>query len=450
MISLEPETKYYPDPREDELRKDITKEEIKKANKGEIGKRQLFKPLPAGEKQFLSPERRIEIVNNSEWDNSLNQLIFNKERADEILEKNKIPIQHFINDYKAGRITDETLEQFPEQKKALAHYKNAEAYISDTHQQLQSLFSKAYEFGDKNQRQILKILSKNFVKDLDRDPSTSGKSQAMQTLLQGLKQDGIAPEVNVPIEEFAIEQSAKTFGNTAFESYNKFKQNAPIISIENPPAGAAISTGEDLKKLVEKSREQFIERAKQEGVSESIAKKQAEKLLGVTWDVGHINMLRKQGATEKDILRETEQIKPLLKHVHLSDNFGFEHTELPMGMGNVPIKDIMQKLGKKGFEAKKIIEAASWWQHFSPAGGPQQSPFVPTLEAMGSPIYSMQMAPYWNQAQGFQQSYSSGMGMVLPDINFQTFGAGFSQLPAELGGQQQGAQGSRMSQTPME
>ena len=75
-------------------------------------------------------------------------------------------------------------------------------------------------------------------------------------------------------------------------------------------------------------------------------------------------MLRRYGYTEEEIIKETEKVAPLVKHVHLSDNFGFEHTELPMGMGNVPLKEMMEKLGEKGFDAKKIIEAGAWWQHF--------------------------------------------------------------------------------------
>ena len=155
-------------------------------------------------------------------------------------------------------------------------------------------------------------------------------------------------------------------------------------------------------------------------------------------------MLRKYGYDSKDIIKETEKIAPLVKHVHLSDNFGFEHTELPMGMGNVPMKEIMEKLGKEGFEGKKVIEASSWWQHF------KTPPVKESLQAFGSPIYSMQMAPYWNQALGFQQDYYSGLGTTFPQINYETFGAGFSQLPLELGGQRPGAQGSRMSGREME
>ena len=250
------------------------------------------------------------------------------------------------------------------------------------------------------------------------------------------------PELYKPLEDFAIEKTATTFANVALNSYKKFKDTAPIISIENPPVGMGLSRGEDLRKLVDLARTKFVENAKNSGINEREATDQANKLIGVTWDVGHINMLRKYGYNEQDIVKESEKIAPLLKHIHLSDNFGFEHTELPMGMGNVPIKQIMEKLGDKGFEARKVIEAAGWWQHFKSA------PFQETLEAFGSPIYGMKMAPYWNQSIGVQ-GYFGGYGPMLPTVNYETFGSGFSSLPSELGGQRQTGR-SRMSGNSLE
>lgn len=279
------------------------------------------------------------------------------------------------------------------------------------------------------------------------DPKT--RSQAMYNLLGVLEM--VQPEINVPLEQFAVEKTSQTFGNAAFETYKKFKNKgepSPILNIENPPAGFALSTGEDIKNLVEASRKKFVERAVKEGIDEGKAKKEAEKLIGATLDLGHMNMLRKYGYSEKEIIKEAEKVAPLLKHIHLCDNFGFEHTELPIGMGNVPTKEIMQKieakLGKKKTdELRKIMEAAAWWQHF------KTSPFHPTLEGIGSSVYRTG-GPYWNQAPGFYQDYFSGFGQMLPSINYETFGAGFSQLPAELGGQRPSAQGGRMSGKPME
>jgi hypothetical protein len=200
-----------------------------------------------------------------------------------------------------------------------------------------------------------------------------------------------------------------------------------------------------LANLIQKSRENFAKNlVEKENMNQKEANKIAEKLIGATWDVGHINMLRKQGFEGKDVVSETEKIAKYVKHVHLSDNFGMEHTELPMGMGNVPLKEIMNKLGKEGYDAKKIIEAGDWWQHF------QTAPIQESLEGLGSPMYTVGKSPYWNQALGFQQNYFGGYGMMLPQGNYETFGAGFSQLPMELGGQRRGGEGSRMSGRPME
>jgi hypothetical protein len=157
-------------------------------------------------------------------------------------------------------------------------------------------------------------------------------------------------------------------------------------------------------------------------------------------------MLRRYGYDSEDILKETKKVAKLVKHVHLSDNFGFEHTELPMGMGNVPIKEIMQNLGKEGFKGKKVVEALSWWQHFSP-GGKTNHALVPTMRAFGSPVYGMEMGPYWNQVSGTMGGYLGFPMSYLPEKHFSMYGTGFSSLPEELGGQIPGTQ-SRFSGTP--
>ncbi|MEK6824430.1 MAG: hypothetical protein AABY02_01120, partial [Nanoarchaeota archaeon] len=166
------------------------------------------------------------------------------------------------------------------------------------------------------------------------------------------------------------------------------------------------------------------------------------------WDGGHINMMRKHGAKDTQILEQTEKIAPFVKHIHLSDNFGLEHTELPMGMGNVPIKEheeiLRKQFGEKFKQIKQIVETGSWFRNFN-----NVTPFAETLEAFGSAIYPMKMASYWNQTRGGSSPYFSGYGRILPDINFSTYGAGFSSLPAELGGQVAGTR-SRLSGTPSE
>jgi hypothetical protein len=406
-----------------------------------------------------TPEKNLEIVNHTQWDNEITQVEFQRENAERIM-RDIHPIFHQLYaKMNESRLTQKPFEynMSPEERDQMKRIYSADEYLGEAEKKARANFSKAYEVAKKdNDYESMKILedsSKRYsnilgIKDnkmslQSLDPKT--RSEALFQLSQDLKQ--LSPNFFIPIEQFATEQSSKTFGDAAFNAFKKFKDpnKTPMMVIENPPAGFGLSTGEDLKNLVIESRKQFVNKAKENGMSEGEARKIAEKLIGATWDVGHINMLRKQGFGEKEIIAETEKIAPYVKHVHLSDNFGFEHTELPMGMGNVPMKEIMAKLGEKGFEGKKIIEAGNWWQHF------QTPPVRETLEGLGSPMYTSGIGPYWNQSLGLQQGYSSGYGMMLPSNNYQTFGAGFSQLPGELGGEMtRGGSTGRFSQRGME
>jgi hypothetical protein len=407
-----------------------------------------YREVPLEKGKIHTPEEILEIHNHSKWDESLNQLIFTKERADEILRKNEFQIRHFLPELNNVRNQQELMERLekigPTAKDAYLAYRTAHSYLDDVNLHIKSVFSKAYEFaekdGDRKTMDKLNEISKDYREELEKAKGdVIGESQAMKKLLFQLKDGSLAPEKFVPIEKFALNQSSKTFGNAAFEGYKKFGDTAPIVAIENPPAGFALSTGEDLKKLVVESRNQFVKKAVEEkNISESEAKRLAEKFIGATWDVGHINMLRSKGLGEEEIIKETEKIAPYLKHVHLSDNFGFEHTELPMGMGNVPFNEIMKKLGQKGYDAKKIIEAGQWWQHFKTA------PMNESLEGLGAAFYTSRIAPYWNQSAGFQQGYMTGYGLMLPPVHYETFSSGFSMLPQELGGDRQQGTGGRM------
>ncbi len=396
-----------------------------------------------------TPEKNLEILNESKWDSDINQLFFIKERADQILGENTVQIQHLFEGLKKGEINPNDLT--PTQQVILSKYNDASHYLQDIHRSVKALFSKGYEYGDEKQREALSKLSEQYKRDIDVKNGGDNilvQSGAMKNLLFELQNSktSLAPKIYIPIDDFALEKSSQTYGNAIFNAFDKFKDvnKTPIMLIENPPAGVALSTGEDLKNLIIKSREQFVKRAVEEkNMKPREAEKIAEKLIGATWDVGHINMLRKGGFKDEDIIKETEKIAPYVRHVHLSDNFGLEHTELPMGMGNVPLKEMMSKLGEKGFEAKKIIEAGDWWAQF------KTSPIKESLEGLGSPMYFSGQGPYWNQSLGLQQNYFSGYGMILPSNNYQTFGAGFSQLPQELGGEMRGS-GGRFSQRGME
>ncbi|MEK6945489.1 MAG: hypothetical protein AABW63_01725 [Nanoarchaeota archaeon] len=427
-----------------------------------------FYPGPKGYREVTySPQKNLEVANDTNWDNVITPILLQKERFDEILEKNEPLLRPLIEEMGKENFDPSLLP--PAQQDVYRKVADANAYLQEMHKQANSSFSKAYEFGDEEQKEALIKLSKKLYEQLSK--STQGdvfnQSRAMHDFILGLKNDpkilagaginptrsngeefSFAPKMYVPIEEFALDQSSKTYGNAAFEAYKKYGKSTPILTIENPPAGFALSTGEDVKALVEQSRDEFVKRAvKEKGMGEKEAMHAAEKIIGATLDVGHMNMLRKYGYSEEDIVKESEKLGPVLKHLHLSDNFGFEHTELPMGMGNVPLNKIMEKLEKSGMKkdkVKQIIEASVWWTHF------KSSPVYASLEMLGPQMSSSGKGPYWNQAPGLLQDYYGGFGMMLPSVNYETFGAGFSRLPAELGGSMQGAGGSRMSGRSME
>jgi len=134
----------------------------------------------------------------------------------------------------------------------------------------------------------------------------------------------------------------------------------------------------------------------------------------------------------------------MVKHVHLTDNFGYADTHLAPGMGNVPFKKILEQLEKTGRfdEMRKITEAGGFVQHF------KQSPHPHTLAAFGSPIYAAKSGAGWNQAHQVQGTYSSGYGTLNPQTHHSYFGAGFTTMPVELGGSMPGGE-SRFGGTPM-
>ncbi len=406
-------------------------------------------------------EKQLRVMNNSEWDENLQQLIIPKEHADRILKETIQHVAPVLGAINKGEINPDDLP--PSQKGAYFRFRNAEEQLSDIQKHLNTVLDKGYkayqnEINDKGERNdkginYLREVVSEFSNTVKKSGDPINYSTALQKFMEDLRHRTLeeknieTPKVYAPADDYAVGKSIKTFGNAAWSSYKKFKDNSPIITIENPPASMGLSRAKDVKAIVEGSRKQFVENAKNEGISESEAKKQAEKLIGATWDVGHINQLRQFGFDSSEIIKEAETVAPFVKHIHLSDNFGMENTELPMGMGNVDFKEVMEKLKEGGVDLKntrKIVEAAHWWQF------QQTSPIAATMEALGSPVYSMGMGPYWNQAAGLQEGYFGGYGMMLPQMNYETFGSGFSQLPAELGGQRPGAQGSRMAGRPME
>ncbi len=403
------------------------------------------------EERLYSPTEQLDIMNHSQWDNKLSNLVFYKDRGNDVFEKYyplvAPDISLFMNEKISKDEFKKRLDADPLKKAAYNKVQNAQVYLDNADMELNSLFNQAWEFGDKEDKETLKKLSKNY-QDKIRDIQKRGrvfdiglKSELQQDLIGEMKD--LRPQIFVPIEEFAKEKSAKTFANVAWDAYKKHKNKAPALCIENLFPGMAFSRSDQLRGLIDETRENFMIQAVKNGYSKDEAAKAAERMIGATWDVGHLNMQRKSGFKEKDIIDETKKMAPYVKHVHLTDNFGYSDSHLPPGMGNVPTKGILEELGKKGYKGKGVVEAGAFVQHF------KIPPTQATLEALGSPLYTMMQAPYWNQVANTHGDYFSGYGPIFPDTHFSMYGAGFSGMPVELGGQVQGRT-SRFSGAPTE
>jgi len=315
----------------------------------------------------------------------------------------------------------------------------------------EKLYTKYKQIDDSGRKDVKAQAERRFI---TRELTELSQKELInwQAFFGGTVDHGVAPQKFVPIEDFSIKHSSDTYANAALHSYLSYEKKgmkAPIISIENPPAMQfGISRADALAKLVEQSREKFVQQGIKKGLSQGEAQRAAKKMIGVTWDTGHIYQLKQGGYTHEDILKETEKIAPYVKHFHITDNFGHADTHLPPGFGEIPIKEIAQKLKEKGVpvdKMRKIIEAGGFVSAF------KRSPFPQTMEYFNSPVYTLSATPEWEQARNNyffgSAQYNAGYGTMLPQQHFAMYGSGFSGLPASMGGQV-GGEKSRFSGTP--
>jgi len=417
---------------------------------------------------LLNPLEEIHTVNASKWDQTLTGLAQFTKMADEVIGNNVATLYKYKDVDWSVRQNQIDLSQSmaPEEQHAYQKLHDASIFLQNAQMNFSGAFNTAYKYGTDEQREELTQLAEKYRKD----QAGAGRSilsvvvqrNALDKAVGALQEithravidkysgEEVAavPMELVPVEEFAREEAAKTFGNLAYDSFSKLGKGdaskAPMLAIENMYQGMAFAKPEDMKQLVEDSRAVFVKNAVKKGMDEEAAKAAAEKLLGVTWDVGHLNMMKKYGFEDKDVISATEKIKDYVKHVHLTDNFGYSDSHLAPGMGNVPIKKILEELEKTGRlgEMSKIVEAPGFVQHFG------KSPHGITLAALGAPIYGSGGGSYWNQVTNLAGGgYFGGPLAYLPEKHFSLYGTGFSSLPTELGGQIPGT-ASRFSGTP--
>ncbi len=345
---------------------------------------------------------------------------------DELSVNEKNELDNILNKNSEARQLFNTLEKI--EAKAKESKLLFEDLIEDVENAWRTAFKASKEVRDEYGLKKLEEIARDIV-DLKKQPKETAIVK-LTNVLNNMRE--LTPKILVNSEDFAKDKAAETLSNLAVKSFKKFKENAPIISVENIFPGMAFSTAESLKSLIEETRNKFVEKMKKE-VGEKKARELAERLIGVTWDIGHINIWQKYGKKPEDIVAETKAIKPFIKHLHITDNFGFTDSHLPPGMGEVPkevFKEI-KELTEKG--VKGVLEVPTL--ALPEPSGFGVNPYTYSLAALGSPIYTYEMAPFWNEVL-FRElpAYFTGYGPILPERHFEIYGASFSGLPAELGG----------------
>ena len=424
-----------------------------------------------GGEQVWTPEMSLNNLNQNEWDRDKLQIMqwkkgmnevddrvnMIKERAGygdlEVLDKNKLLTLSEKN--KFGQVQQEIKdsEDFREET-----FRNIRSVLEDMNDRFERFgdrenpkyleFKEVFERSNFEQKEKEVKGYANQLKDFEKQ--LKGKKitdeqrakylqigDALENARREQSEDLVraaevlpAPETWKPIDDFAKEKASNTVAEAAFDAFKKYGKKTPVISMENVYPEFPLSRAHTLKKTVEDARDKFAEKLiKDKKMGKELAKDTAEKLIGVTWDVGHIYMLKKYGYSDEDIRKEAKRIAPYVKHAHLTDNFGFEDSHLPPGLGDVNIKAQLKELEKKGFKGKSIVEAGEFVANF------KEVPHLYALEHLGSPLYPDKAGPLWEDIAETSGHYFSGYGEMMPQKYFDLYGApGFSQLPAALGG----------------
>ncbi|MBS3149165.1 hypothetical protein J4455_00520 [Candidatus Woesearchaeota archaeon] len=312
---------------------------------------------------------------------------------------------------------------------------------------------KTYEAVEDNQR-----ITKERKEELAKDIGLRSEEYNKQVITAMAHMP--TPQVYRPVNDFAKEKVSDTVASAVFYAYNQFKENAPLVALENYYPDLVLGNAEGLRDVVLESRKKFENKLiKDRGISEKEAQRISAKLIGATWDTGHINTLRKSGYSHEDVLKEAETIAKsgVVKHVHINDTFGFTDSHLPPGMGNAGVNEQLALLEKwdKNELRRAVVEAGAFVAQF------KQSPHLFGLESLNTPIYQQlfdvkgALMPFnpgvdltWRGSTDIYDNYGSGFGNILPELHFRDFyGGGFANLPNELGGQI-GGDKSRFAGTP--
>ena len=132
---------------------------------------------------------------------------------------------------------------------------------------------KRYDRNPKDAEPYLRRLHEKYNEEMK-------KIRVDRDRMLSLIQEMPAPERFISTDQFTKEKLSETVANSALYAYNKYKEKAPVIAIENVFPDWTLGRAESLKEAVEKSREKFaMELHKNKNVSKEKAKEIAGKFI---------------------------------------------------------------------------------------------------------------------------------------------------------------------------
>jgi len=272
----------------------------------------------------------------------------------------------------------------------------------------------------KNELRIRK--SDSYVDDYRSNEARVIEAYKEKLLSSSLSDYGMQ-KTNESVAELAIEAARVT--------KNKKLNKSIFIAPENLWGGSYGSHPQDLKNIIQDSRNKFVEFATKDNIiingkevkntfknqlekiygkklSDQEAKKYAKDHIKATFDIGHANIWRKYfDGSEKEFKqwlgKEVKELtdEGIIGHVHVSDNFGYNDEHLPPGAGNAPIKEFMTHLEKSDYKGAVIIEPGSTDDKFPN--------FLNAMYDLETPVYRLHgdKTTAWTDVQGgyFGNSY---------------------------------------------
>jgi len=340
-----------------------------------------------------------------------------------------------------GHQTDSELEQIKKLRKAVDFYKKIEE--STPKDELWKLMKRDPIFGSAvgelippDVKKPTEILKEN-LKRTERALEFARQASASQELQAEDSHETQEHLVNA--DKYAIREAIKSYAEAGIHAMDCTinKNNPVMITMENIFPERYGGHPQELKTLIEKSREEMVARLSHNmikdpagrrwgweeerkglctrdqvgqmkliqnpyyrGMPEEDARKRAETHIKATLDTGHLNIWRKYWQNDPSkTLQENdaafknwllEQVDDLAKNkmignVHLTDNFGYQDDHLAPGQGTTPVNEIVKVLKKHGYDKAFTVEPGA-------DASTDVSDFHGLMKAwryFGSPIYGV-------------------------------------------------------------